>query len=241
MDAERRRAWRDILISFAVVNGLVFALSRPTLKAFGLSDLIGALFLLGALVSVRRDDDDTFRYGIALGGVFPGKRGDSRSLIRALVAETPTALKELAVAALCAAVILPIYAYFWPMINRAPLTRNFALDRAHIGEIATTVFAVALTEELYFRGYLQTRIADALGVHRDDVARRSLKLMAVSILLTSVMFAVTHVTVEVTIQRAAVFFPGVLFGLLRVKRGGIGAAVFLHAISNIFEQWLEGR
>ena len=27
----------------------------------------------------------------------------------------------------------------------------------------------------------------------------------------------------------------------RVWRGGIGAAVFLHAASNVFELWLEGR
>lgn len=245
MEAEPRRAqrlaWRELLLSYVVVNGLVFVLSRPAVKSFGLTDLIGALFLLGALISVRRDDDDTFRYGIALGGVFPGKRGDSRSLIRALITETPSALKELVVAGGCAALILPIYTFFWPMFNRAPLTRNFALDRAHLGEIATTVFAVALTEELYFRGYLQTKIADALGVHRDDEARKSLKLMASSIALTSVFFALTHITVEITIQRAAVFFPGLLFGALRVRRGGIGAAVFLHAISNIFEQWLEGR
>jgi putative effector of murein hydrolase len=32
-----------------------------------------------------------------------------------------------------------------------------------------------------------------------------------------------------------------LFGLLRVWRGGIGAAVVLHAVSNLFERWLEGR
>jgi membrane protease YdiL (CAAX protease family) len=223
-----------------LVNGLVFVFSRRALKPYGLADLIGALFLLGALVSVRRDDDDTFRYGIALGGVFPGKRGDPRSLIRALITETPTALKELLIAVGVGAVVFPVYAFFWPMFNRVPLHRSFGLDRAHVGEIATTMFAVALTEELYFRGYLQTRIADALGVHRDDLARKSLKLMAPAIVLTSALFALTHVTVELTVPRAAVLFPGLLFGVLRCWRGGIGAAVFLHAMSNLFEQWLEG-
>jgi membrane protease YdiL (CAAX protease family) len=38
-----------------------------------------------------------------------------------------------------------------------------------------------------------------------------------------------------------VFFPSLLFGALRIWRGGIGAAVALHAIFNVFERYLEGR
>jgi membrane protease YdiL (CAAX protease family) len=241
MDPERRRAWRDVALSFAVVNGLVFVLSRGPAQRYGLHDLIGALFLVGALVSVRRDGDDTARYGISLGGVFPGAQGDSRSLVRALIEGVPLALRELTVALAAAAVILPVYAYFWPLVNPTPPARHFALDPTHLREIATNLLAVALTEELYFRGFAQTRIADALGVPRDEPARKSLKRMAPAIALASVLFAVTHVTVAVTLPRAAVFFPGLLFGALRVARGGIGAAVFLHAMSNVFEGWLEGR
>jgi membrane protease YdiL (CAAX protease family) len=65
--------------------------------------------------------------------------------------------------------------------------------------------------------------------------------MAVPILITSALFALTHVTVEPTVARAVVFFPAILFGVVRVWRGGIGAAIFLHAIANLFEMWLEGR
>ena len=65
--------------------------------------------------------------------------------------------------------------------------------------------------------------------------------MALPVVLAALSFALTHLTVEVTVERAVVFFPGLLFGFVRVWRGGIGAAVFLHAISNMFETWLEGR
>jgi membrane protease YdiL (CAAX protease family) len=239
MTPERRRALRDVCLSFAVVNTLVFALSRGPAQRFGLHDLIGALFLVGALASVRRADDDTERFGIALAGVFPGARGDSRSLVRTLVEGIPAALRELAVALALAALILPVYALCWPLVNRPPLARHFALDPPHLREIATNLFAVALTEEMYFRGFVQTRLADALGVPPD--ARRSLRAMAPAIAAASALFAFTHVTVAVTVPRAAVFFPGLLFGALRTWRGGVGAAVFLHAISNLFESWLEGR
>ncbi|MFO0556669.1 MAG: MrtC family glutamic-type intramembrane protease [Polyangiales bacterium] len=242
MDQTRKRAARDVLLSFAVVNGLVFALSRGPAQRYGLHDAIGALFLVGALVSVRRlGDDDTHRFGITLGGVFPGAHGDPRSLVRAVIESVPLALKELAVALGFAAIILPIYAFFWPYVNPVPPARHFALDPQHVREIATNLLAVALTEEMYFRGWVQTRVADALGVPRDEPARKQLRRMAGAIVIASILFAITHVTVAVTAPRAAVFFPGLLFGALRVWRGGVGAAVFLHAISNVFEAWLEGR
>ena len=242
MDPARRRAARDVLLSYAIVNGLVFALSRGPAQRYGLHDLIGALFLVGALVSVRYlGEDDTRRFGVTLGGIFPGERGDARSLVRAVVEGVPLALRELAVAMGCAAVILPVYAFFWPYVNPVPPARHFALDAAHTREIATNLLAVALTEEMYFRGWVQTRIADAMGVPRDEPARTSLRRMSMPVALASALFALTHVSVAVTVPRAAVFFPGLLFGALRVWRGGIGAAVFLHAISNVFEAWLEGR
>ena len=39
--------------------------------------------------------------------------------------------------------------------------------------------------------------------------------------------------------RLAVFFPALLFGLLRAWRGGIGAAMLLHALSNVLAELLE--
>jgi membrane protease YdiL (CAAX protease family) len=273
---DRKRALRQLTISYLATTAFVFALSRKTPMQYGLHELIGALFLIAALASVRRDDDDTARYGVRLGGIFPGKTGDDRSLVRAIVEGIPRALGELGIATGVALVVLPVYAFFWPMFNHAPAARHFTLDGARMKEILTNLLAVALTEEMYFRGYLQTRMGDAFGVsrapspppsepkresapeaaveaqpvHRASIAEEAgsrdavfarLKAMALPIVITSALFAITHVTVEVTIQRAVVFFPGLLFGFVREWRKGIGAAVFLHAISNVFELWLEGR
>nr|BAL56269.1 hypothetical conserved protein [uncultured delta proteobacterium] len=241
MTPEQTRAWKQLAVSYLSTNALVFLLSRPGAMQYGLHDLIGALFLLAGLASIRADDYDTRRYGVRLGGIFPGAEGDDRSLVRAIWESLPHAARELAVAALIAAVVLPVYAYFWPLFNHPPASRHFSLDAHRWREIFTHLLAVALTEELYFRGYVQTRVADGLGISHDPAKRRQLRTMALPIVITSALFALTHVTVEVTLARAAVFFPGLLFGAVRVRRGGIGAAVFLHAISNLFEQWLEGR
>ena len=242
-------------LSFALTNGLVFALSRSRAMQFGLHELIGALFLVSAIWSVRRDGDATRRYGIRLGGIFPGAEGDDRSLVRAVWEGIPGALRETAIAIAVAAVVLPVYAFFWPMFNRVPAARHFALDGEHARQIATHLFAIALTEEMYFRGFVQTRLGDAFGVVVTapvvGAPRESLRAIAdrtlgnprllAAIALASLLFAITHVTVEVTLARAVVFFPGLLFGVVRAWRGGIGAAVMVHAISNVFEQWLEGR
>lgn len=241
---DRATAWRHLGSTLLATNVLVFVLSRAFSMRAGLHDLIGALFLVAALVAVRRDDDDTARYGVRLGGVFPGREGDARSLVRAVWESIPSALREVLVALGVAAVVLPVYALAWPLVNGPYPARHYALDAPHVRELATNLFAVALPEELFFRGYVLTRAADALGVSRETEHRtglRALRAMAPAVLLSSALFALTHVVVEVTPARAAVFFPGLLFGALRVARGGVGAAVVLHALANVFELYLEGR
>ena len=52
-------------------------------------------------------------------------------------------------------------------------------------------------------------------------------------------FALIHFASIPDPQRLAVFFPGLLFGWVRAWRGGIGAAMLLHAMSNVLAEMLE--
>lgn len=240
MDPARRRARDQLVAATLLVNALVFVLSRPAATAKGLHDLIGVVFLVAALSFIARDDDDTARYGVRLGGLFPGRAGDPRSLVRTLWEALPSALREVGVALAIAAVVLPVYALFWPLFNHPVAPRHFSLDAARWREFFTELLAIAFTEELLFRGFVQTRVADALGVSPLTLASPRAAIAKV-LAITSALFALTHVVVDPTLARAVVFFPGLLFGLLRVWRGGVGAAIALHAFSNLFERWLEGR
>lgn len=231
-------ARRHLAIACVAVNALVFVLSRPALMAKGLHDLIGVVFLGGAMLGVRYDDDDTERYGVRLGGIFPGAAGDSRSLVRTAWEALPSALRELGVAGLVAALVLPVYTALWPLVNRPIAPRHFALDADRWREIATELLAVAFTEEMFFRGYVQTRVGDALGVPAQRPPWREATRVVV---ITAALFALTHVVVDPTAARAAVFFPGLIFGVLRYARNGIGASVALHATFNLWERYLEGR
>ena len=237
-----RRARRHILVAYLIVNALVFALSRPAAVRRDLHGLIGVVFLVAALRGVAKDDDDTERYGLRLEGLIPGLQGDARSLPRALVEAVPSALRELGVAALVAAVVLPAYSLAWPLFNHPIGPRHLPFTHDPVATLLGEVVAVALTEELFFRGYVQTRVADALGLDGFTRSRKPPFADAARVvLITSALFALTHVIAEPGLGRAAVCFPSLLFGAVRIGRGGIGAAVALHAIFNVFERYLEGR
>jgi uncharacterized protein len=54
----------------------------------------------------------------------------------------------------------------------------------------------------------------------------------------ALLFALLHFGVGLNPARLAVFFPALLFGWLRERRGGIGAAVWFHAFSNLLSELL---
>ena len=92
---------------------------------------------------------------------------------------------------------------------------------------AVQLVAVALPEELFYRGWMQT----AWG--RSGPARRVLGAeIGPGFLATQALFAAGHL---VTLQpwRLATFFPGLLFGWLRARTGGVVAPAVAHALSNV--------
>jgi membrane protease YdiL (CAAX protease family) len=52
------------------------------------------------------------------------------------------------------------------------------------------------------------------------------------------LFALLHFLVGFSPARLAVFFPALVFGWLREKRSGIGAAIWFHALSNLLSELL---
>lgn len=100
--------------------------------------------------------------------------------------------------------------------------------------VITQVLAVALPEELFFRGYLQGRM------ERLWPARRRLfgAPFGKAILVASAVFALAHFVGEYRPDRLGPFFPALLFGLLRTKTQSIVAPVSYHAFCNILSEML---
>lgn len=146
----------------------------------------------------------------------------------------PSALREIGVALGVAAVIFPPFAvgfYFWHGAAH-PFRWNLPPDFASF--VAAQLVVVALPEEVFFRGWVQTRLHDAFAPRRILGAW----LHPGVLIVQSVLFAIVHVFAEPHPARLAVFFPGLVFAWLRGWRGGVGAAIVFHTLSNVFSELL---
>lgn len=97
------------------------------------------------------------------------------------------------------------------------------------------LLVVALPEELFYRGYLQTRLQHAWGKGRVRLLGAP---VGAAFWVTQLLFAVGHLG-EFHPWRLSVFFPAILFGWLRERTGSIGAGVLVHAFCNLLLMVLE--
>lgn len=91
------------------------------------------------------------------------------------------------------------------------------------------VFFVAIPEEFFYRGYLQSRL--------DEVFPTRWRVLGASlgpgILITSVLFASGHSIVNPAWWHFAIFAPSLVFGWMRARTGDIVAGAMFHAWANI--------
>jgi hypothetical protein len=97
------------------------------------------------------------------------------------------------------------------------------------------LLVVALPEEMFYRGFVQTSFARGAPGRGVDVLGARL---GAGFLWTQALFALGHLVV-LQPWRLGTFFPGLLFGWLRERTGGVAAPVVLHALSNLFVATLE--
>jgi uncharacterized protein len=207
----------------AIVAGASFLPTRYVAFAVAL------VFLFATWILVwRRDDETVTRYGLAFAGlVLPG-RLDPRELVKGT-------LQAIAWSLAFAVVTFPLFFIGWRIYQRPQMTFSLEIGpvaalNAAVGQLAV----IALPEEAFYRGYLQTRLG--------EVFERKLRLFGATIgpevVIASLVFAVAHVVTIRNPGRLAVFFPALLFGFLRARTGGVGASVTYHAACNLFSEAL---
>ena len=100
--------------------------------------------------------------------------------------------------------------------------------------VLTHFLGVALPEEVFYRGFIQPRLAERFTkrwrVFGADVGWE--------IPVASAFFAVGHFAGEYDPTRLGPFFPGLLFGWLRARTGTVYGAITYHALSNILSECL---
>ncbi|UJR81193.1 myxosortase MrtC [Sandaracinus amylolyticus] len=245
---KRHEVLREVALVYALVCVLTFGLGA--LRALApLRDVahlgIAALFLVVPLWAARREHAGARRLGIDLAGLLeaPPDEPSTRSpgpfgvfdLARAVRDAAPSGLREIGAALLVALVIFPPFAvgfYLWNQPGHAfvwnppPDLASFAL---------TQIVLVGLPEEALFRGYVQTRLHDVFPPRTTILGVR----VHVGVLVAqAALFALVHLATEPYVAKLAVFFPGLLFGWMRAWRGGIGAAILFHAMSNVLAEIL---
>ncbi len=107
--------------------------------------------------------------------------------------------------------------------------------------LLTQIFFIALPEEYFYRGYLQTRMADWLKARREarGASGRVRSFWGISEAngLASLVFGLGHLLIPVggaiLVTRASVFFPALVFGWLRDRTGSITAPIVYHAACNV--------
>ena len=184
-----------------------------------------------ALVVWRRDDAFVLRgRGSRSGGSAPRVASDARG-----AAEESDTLRAIGWALAFAAVTFPLFYFGW----RAWWAPEGSFSLApRLGDVANEVVGqvviIALPEEAFYRGYLQSRL--------DDVWAPRLRVLGApigpGIFVASAIFAFGHLATVHAPARLAVFFPALVFGWLRARTGGVGASIAYHAFCNVFSEAL---
>jgi hypothetical protein len=224
---DRRPLWEALGVS-AAVTALVTVVSAVVVDRF-VATAVGGVFLAATWLMVwRRDDAVVERAGLSLGGlVLPGP-------IR-LGATLAAGARALAWAVAFAIVLFVPFFFGWKLWWHA---RGAFVFHPRPWDLVNQVFGqiviIALPEEAFYRGYLQSRLDDAWPPSWKIAGAR----IGPSLLVASAIFAVGHFATIRDPARLAVFFPALVFGWLRARTGGIGASCAFHAMCNIFSDAL---
>jgi len=216
---------RAILVALAVA--LVATAASWGLRDSIVATAVGFVFL-GAtwLLVLRRRDADVRGWGLSLGGLLEVPPAPWRVTFRG-------GAVALAWALLLGALFFPgfivAFTRYWHVRQLAWVPPPKLLDAA-LGQLVV----VALPEEAFFRGYLQTAL-DRAWDRRIDVLGAKI---GPALLVSSALFALGHLATIPHPARLAVFFPSLVFGWLRARTGGIGAGVAFHAMCNLLSDGL---
>lgn len=89
---------------------------------------------------------------------------------------------------------------------------------------AGTGFAAAVIEETFFRGFIQ------------HILRRKSTVL-ISIVVTNLLFAVSHLIFLDDVRLLLTFFPGLVMGYLAERNDTIVPSIIFHSLGNLWSIW----
>ncbi len=136
--------------------------------------------------------------------------------------------------AVCLVVSVVTLVPFWAanhVLQASILDRRFdpVLPAGLASIVIGEVLAVALPEEFFYRGYLQTRL-DAILPPRWSLFGAK---VGFGLPIASAIFVAGHLAVRPAFWQLGIFFPSLVFGWLRARTGSLLAPVLYHAVCNV--------
>ena len=118
---------------------------------------------------------------------------------------------------------------FWPAGLELPASWTAYGGLGFVRQVAEGLFAVALAEEVFHRGYLMSALED-LWPPRRSVLGAKVGLAAV---VSSLLFAFGHLVGMAQAARLATFFPALVFAWLWRRSGSLWAPALFHTAANL--------
>lgn len=241
-EVSSRAVAREIALVYAaacVVTWVVGHTPGVLVARFG-HLLLATTFLAGALYLARRHPGGAVHYGIDLAGLLESQADEPEPLHHGLWFTLrrglPSLGRELGFALLVAAVVFPPFVLGFQLWHGVRQPFTFHPPHQPLDFFLTHLVAIALPEEALFRGYFQTRLGELFATRTRVLGA---ELCVPAWLLSALLFGLLHFVVALRPERLAVTFPGLLFGWMRARRGGIGAAVWFHAFCNVLAELLS--
>jgi len=229
-----RRPLREAIFVFAlsVAGNLVAKLLGAIVPFIGrnVHALVAAVFLFLPAAVARRRGEDLADYGFHLQpvGRSLAYAGGTLAVVFPLFVVGFVLFHHIACAFVLPAATCVRFAGWEGLAHpRLPI------DFAEMG--LTQLVVVAIPEELFFRGYLLRRLEEAYPPRRRVLGGG----IGVALVLSSLLFGLSHVLFDLNPLRMATFFPGLVFGWLRSATGSIGAGAIVHAASNLYIAFLH--
>ncbi len=108
---------------------------------------------------------------------------------------------------------------------------NLALPSDLTILIIYQLFCIALPEEVFYRGYMQSRLNEIFPPDWKLVL--STPSLGFGWIYTAFLFALGHYLITFDINTLWTFFLGLVFGWLRERTGSIVGPIILHALCNV--------
>ena len=220
----RRRILFEVVVLWLVVN-LLIRLVRIAWESGAWELVLGVvplLFMYAPVVVCRLRKVDSWAYPLALPAIRDW-----------LIWRQALTLNAVVIGIVAVPFVVGYHYWHTLVLGDVDLASGWPVSWPTIGGFALLVgyhvFFVAIPEEFFYRGYLQTRLDEAFSTRWKVLGA----VVGPGLLIATVLFAFGHSIVVFQPWHAAIVLPGLVFAWMRARTGEVMAGAVFHAWCNV--------